>query len=68
MTLFATKYDSSWANQTRTSPAKAGKVVAIFFYIYSDHRPQKKIKETRFNEKGTKGIKSHKKIVIFVLK
>ena len=62
---FATKYDSIWANQTLTSLTKASKVVAIFIYIYRVTTDHKKIKETRFNVKETKGktyFKSHKKI------
>ena len=40
-------------------------VVSIFFFIYKVTTDQKIIKETRFNEKETKGktyFKSHKKI------
>ena len=54
VTLFATKYDSSWENQTRTSPAKAGKVVAIFFYIYrvtTDKKNQRNTFQLERNER-----------------
>ena len=46
--------------------------MSIFFLIHrvTTDKKKKKINGTRFNKKETKGIKkkSHKKIVIFVLK